>query len=83
MSPAPLTRTDATGLGSPPMQRYVPFRARCPKCGYDWLQDGYTRRALLELLRKQSSIEAYCMRCAIVWPISAEEERAVSEALAG
>jgi len=47
------------------MDPYVPFLARCPKCGYEWLQDGYTRRTLLQLLDSSASIDAYCMRCAV------------------
>jgi hypothetical protein len=67
-------------LSSRPM-RTVPFMARCPKCGYDWLQDGGTRRTLLELLRDHPSIKAYCMCCAGLWTISTEEQRAIGEAL--
>jgi hypothetical protein len=63
------------------MQESVPFMARCPKCGYQWLQDSYTRHTLLSLLRTKSSIEAYCMRCAVLWPISTEEQRALTEQL--
>ena len=59
------------------MDRYVPFKSRCPKCGYEWLQDGYTRRTLVELLSSKSSIEAYCMRCGVLWPINAEEQHAL------
>jgi hypothetical protein len=63
------------------MNRYVPFKSRCPKCGYEWLQDGCTRRTLLELLSSESSIEAYCMRCAVLWPISVDEQHALREEL--
>ena len=58
------------------------FLARCPRCGYEWLQDGYTRGTLLQLLRSKSRIEAYCMRCAALWPISAAEQQAISGELA-
>jgi hypothetical protein len=64
------------------MEKSVCFTARCPKCGYPWLQDGYTRHTLLSLLRTRSTIEAYCTKCAVLWPISAEEQRALSEELA-
>jgi len=64
------------------LTRPCPFTSRCPKCGYQWLQDGYTRRALLELLNSECSIEAYCMRCAVLWPISLGEQHAPREALA-
>jgi hypothetical protein len=63
------------------MQESVPFMSRCPKCGYEWLQDGYTRHTLLSLLRTESRIEAYCMRCAVLWPISTEEQQALTEQL--
>jgi hypothetical protein len=63
------------------MDSYLQFKARCSKCGYEWLQDGYTRGVLFQLLRSQSSIEAYCMRCGLLWPISATEQRALSEKL--
>jgi hypothetical protein len=33
------------------------------------------------LLRAQPSIKAYCMCCAELWPISAEEQHAISKAL--
>jgi len=63
------------------MQDSVPFMARCPKCGYKWLQDGYTRHTLQSLLRTKSTIDAYCMRCAVLWPISTEEPPAGREVL--
>ncbi|HKF98689.1 MAG TPA: hypothetical protein VKB20_10555 [Steroidobacteraceae bacterium] len=64
------------------MDSYVPFLARCPKCGYEWLQDGYTRCTLLQLLDSSASIDAYCMRCAVSWPISRQEQQALSAELA-
>ena len=81
MSARFVTEAGAMALSSTPMQT-VPFMARCPNCGYDWLQDGYTRQTLIALLRAQPSIKAYCICCAVLWPISAEELRAISEALA-
>ena len=63
------------------MDSHLQFTARCSSCGYEWLQDGYTRSALFELLRSHSSIEAYCMKCGRLWPISATEQRTVSEKL--
>jgi len=75
-----LIETTAMALGSSAMQT-VPFMARCPKCGYDWLQDGYTRETLLQLLRAQPGIKAYCMCCAVLWPIGVEEQQTISEAL--
>jgi hypothetical protein len=64
------------------MEKSLCFMARCPRCGYDWLQDGYARHTLRSLLRTPSTIEAYCTRCAVLWPISAAEQRALSEELA-
>jgi hypothetical protein len=63
------------------MDSYVSFLARCPKCGYEWLQDGYTRRTLLQLLDSSAGIDAYCMRCAASWPISRQEQQALSAEL--
>jgi hypothetical protein len=45
------------------------------------MQDGYTRHTLLSLLRTKSSIDACCMRCAVLWPISTEEQQALTERL--
>jgi hypothetical protein len=64
------------------MDESVPFMARCPKCGYEWLQDGYTRHTLLSLLHTKSNIEAYCVRCAVLWPISTQEQQALRAQLA-
>jgi hypothetical protein len=47
------------------MEESVPVMARCPECGYEWLQDGYTRHTLPSLL----------------WPISTEERQALNEEL--
>jgi len=63
------------------MDSYLQFTARCSMCGYEWLQDGYTRSVLFQLLRSDSSIEAYCMRCGLLWPISPAEQRFISEKL--
>ena len=63
------------------MDSHLQFKARCSKCGYEWLQDGYTRSTLFQLLRSHSRIEAYCMRCGRLWPISPTEQRAISEKL--
>lgn len=52
-----LAETTVMAFSSCPTQT-VPFMARCPKCGYDSPQDGYTGEALLELLRAQPSIKA-------------------------
>jgi hypothetical protein len=64
------------------VDKYLPFLARCPKCGYEWLQDGYTRRTLLQLLDSSARIDAYCMRCAVSWPISRQDQQALSAELA-
>ena len=63
------------------MDSHLQFKARCSNCGYEWLQDGYTRSELFQLLRSRTSIEAYCMSCGLLWPISATELRAISEKL--
>ena len=63
------------------MHRHLQFKARCSNCGYEWLQDGYTRGELFQLLRSHASIKAYCMRCGLLWPISAREQQAISAKL--
>jgi hypothetical protein len=46
------------------------FESRCPKCGRERSQHGYTRRLLFDLLNRRSTIDAYCIDCNVCWPIS-------------
>ena len=59
------------GNGSVPMTKPVSFFSTCPACGQQQLQLAYTRRALLSLLKTGNIIDAYCLACDVVWPVSA------------
>ena len=43
------------------------------------LQDGYTRRALVET---NHTIDAYCATCDVLWPVSAPERVVIARAIA-
>ena len=64
------------------MSEFITFVSMCPTCGRPQLQDGYTRAALTRLLEYSRIIEADCLRCDVVWPISPEERGALAEAIA-
>ena len=51
----------------------INFVSTCPACGQKRVQYAYTRRALVRLLEKGQIIDAYCRRCDVVWPVSAQE----------
>jgi hypothetical protein len=51
----------------------ISFVSTCPACGQERVQYAYTRRALLRLLERGQIIDAYCRRCDVVWPVSAQE----------
>ena len=51
----------------------INFVSTCPECGQKRVQYAYTRRALVRLLEKGRIIDAYCRRCDVVWPVSAQE----------
>jgi len=51
----------------------IHFISTCPGCGKERVQYAYTRRALVRLLEKGLRIDAYCRRCDVVWPVSAQE----------
>ena len=70
------------GNGSAPMTRPVSFFSTCPTCGQQQLQLAYTRRALLRLLESGNIIDAYCLACDVVWPVSAQERNLVVAAIA-
>jgi hypothetical protein len=58
------------------------FVSACPACGQQRLQHAYPRRMLMKLLATRHTIDAYCVECDIVWPISAPERFAIAEAIA-
>jgi len=70
------------GNGSAPMTKPVSFYSTCPACGQEQLQLAYTRRALLSLLKTANIIDAYCLACDVVWPVSARERNLVVAAIA-
>jgi len=51
-------------------------------CGQQQLQLAYKRRALFSLLNSGNIIDAYCVACDVVWPISAQERNSVATAIA-
>ena len=64
-----------------PLLEVAPFAATCPKCNDVRFQHGYSPRSLSRLLRREHAIEAYCVVCRDVWPISAKERRVLAERL--
>src|SRR5215831_16104581 len=70
------------GSGSAPMTKPVSFFSTCPVCGQQQLQLAYKRRALLSLLKSGNIIDAYCLACDVVWPISAQERNSVATVIA-
>ena len=64
------------------MTKAVSFFSTCPACGQRQLQLAYTRRALLGLLKRGNIIDAYCLACDVVWPVTAQERSLVVAAIA-
>jgi hypothetical protein len=64
------------------MTKPVSFFSTCPVCGQQQLQLAYTRRALVSLLKTSNIIDAYCLACDVVWPVSAQERNSVATAIA-
>jgi hypothetical protein len=75
--PATAERTD-TYI---PLLEVAPFAAMCPRCNDVRYQHEYTPRSLSRLLGRERAIEAHCVVCREVWPISAEERRVLAERL--
>ena len=63
------------------MFKRVRFLSTCPVCGEQRLQFAYTRRALRSLLDNANVIEAYCLRCDVVWPVNEQERSSVASAI--
>jgi hypothetical protein len=64
------------------MSRSIPFFATCPVCGQLQVQRAYTRRALVSLLENGRIVDAYCVSCDVVWPVSAQERNQMTTAIA-
>jgi hypothetical protein len=63
------------------MSKPITFYSVCPTCGHQQVQDGYTRAALVRLLERGRIIEAYCLTCDVLWPVSPAERVALARAL--
>ena len=64
------------------MTHSIPFFATCPVCGQAQVQRAYTRRALVSLLENGRIIDAYCVTCDVVWPVSAQERNLITTVIA-
>jgi len=53
------------------------FASTCPTCARRQSQHGHTCRALVRLIASRQTIDAYCLECDIVWPVTAEERVAI------
>jgi hypothetical protein len=63
------------------MKNPLIFVSTCPSCGRQQLQHGYTRRALSKLIESRRIIDAYCLECDVVWPVTAEERALIACAI--
>jgi hypothetical protein len=62
--------------------RSITFVSTCPACGSQRSQNGYTRRAIARLLETGHTIDAYCVPCDVLWPISADERGQMARIIA-
>jgi hypothetical protein len=69
-------------LGVRARSRFITFVSTCPACGSQRSQNGYTPRAIARLLERSHTIDAYCVPCDVLWPISADERRAMARLIA-
>jgi hypothetical protein len=60
------------------MKSRLVFASACPACGHQRLQHGYTRGKLIGLIESRGIIDAYCLECDMLWPVSAEERRLIA-----
>jgi len=63
------------------MKNPLIFVSTCPSCRRQHLQHGHTRRALTKLLESRQIIDAYCLECDVVWPVTAEERALIACAI--
>ena len=63
------------------MKNPLIFVSTCPSCGRQHLQHGHTRRALTKLIESRQIIDAYCLECDVVWPVTAEERALIACAI--
>ena len=59
------------------------FFSTCPRCKHPRLQSGYERIELLivESLGAGREIDAYCLPCDVVWPISEQERSLIARGI--
>jgi hypothetical protein len=65
------------------MNEAIHFVSRCPHCGNERVQDGYSRRVLMRLINTCCRIEAYCVVCDEFWGISETERVTVAAGVGG
>jgi hypothetical protein len=63
------------------MKNPLIFVSTCPSCALQQLQHGHTRRALTKLIESREIIDAYCLECDVVWPVTAEERALIACAI--
>jgi len=56
------------------------FFSTCPRCKQPRLQNGYEQE-LMESLGAGEGIDAYCLSCDVVWPISPQERFLVARGI--
>jgi hypothetical protein len=64
------------------MHETISFLSTCPLCSNPRPQHGYEKVELADSLTAEQAIDAYCLTCDVVWPISAEERSLVATLLA-
>jgi hypothetical protein len=67
--------------GRPLVKNPFIFVSSCPSCGRQQLQHGHTRRALTKLIESRQIIDAYCLECDVMWPVTAEERALIACAI--
>jgi len=65
------------------MRECIVFSSSCPKCGQPRSERGFSRAALLRLLKADHPIEAYCGMCDEFWVITSGERAAIASELNG
>ena len=63
------------------MSQLITFYSVCPTCSHQQIQDGYTCAALMRLLERGRIIEAYCLTCDVLWPVTPAERVALARAI--
>jgi hypothetical protein len=64
------------------MKNSFVFASTCPACGQQRLQQGHTPSDLIRLIEFHRIIDAYCLECDMVWPVSTEERLLIACAIA-